>query len=67
MIAVLLLLQSIQAQNKREMPYFHHFVSDSPSISSNGHNSTPYNSSANNGFVANGAATQQRSNVNGRT
>ena len=50
------------------MPYFHHFVSDSPSISGNGHNSTPYNSSsANNGFVANGAATQQRSNVNGRT
>ena len=47
------------------MPYFHHFVSDSPTTSLNGHSSTPYNSSANNGAaVANGAANQP-SNVNG--
>lgn len=54
------------------MPYFHHFISDSPSLlSSNGHhnNASSHNSSsssaANNGFVANGAANQQRSDVNG--
>ena len=49
------------------MPYFHHFVSDSPSVSSNGHNNASYSSSANSGYTANGAANQQRSDVNGKT